>query len=179
MSRACDGTDVPVSPLPASSSNMGSPDGSRPDLEGTGYRASPMEEKINEMFVQIAKLPLLMQRKSRFESCVQTLSQTVASYYAKVTNIEHIVGSFATRVTTLETNATSVTTNTKEEKIEAMLTKRFAKFEVHSAALASSPMLVPDWKTVSCRLHIQWHLSQTKFRTLNKPLTVSQLVSQL
>ena len=84
------GTDVPVSPLPASSSNMGSPNGSLPDLEGTGYRASTMEEKINEILVQIAKLPLLMQSVSRFENCVQTLSQTVASYDAKMTNIEQI-----------------------------------------------------------------------------------------
>ena len=77
MARASDGTDVPVSPLPASSSKMGSPSGSLPDLEGTGYRANTMEEKIKEMFVQVAKLPLLIQSVSRFENCVQTLSQTV------------------------------------------------------------------------------------------------------
>ena len=35
MARASDGTDVPVSPLPASSSNMGYPNGSLPELEGT------------------------------------------------------------------------------------------------------------------------------------------------
>ena len=108
MARASDGTDVPVSPIPASSSNMGSPDGSLPDFEGTVYRASTMEEKINEMFVQIAKLPLLMQSISRFENCVQTLSQTVASYDAKTTNIEQVVSGFAARVTTLGTNTTSV-----------------------------------------------------------------------
>ena len=108
MARASDGTDVPVSPLPASSSNMGSPNGSLPDLEGTGYRASTMEEKINEMFVQIAKLPLLMQSVSRFENCVQTLSHSVASYDAKITNIEKMSSSLAARVTTLETNATTV-----------------------------------------------------------------------
>ena len=46
MARASDGTDVlPVSPVPASSSNVGSPNGARPDFEGTGYRASTMEEK--------------------------------------------------------------------------------------------------------------------------------------
>ena len=64
MAPASDGTDVPVSPLRASSSNMGSPNGSLPDFEGTGYRASTMEEKINEMFVQVAKLPLLIQSVS-------------------------------------------------------------------------------------------------------------------
>ena len=47
MSRASDGTDVPVSPVPASSSNMGSPNGSLPDLDGVGGRStSTMEEKF-------------------------------------------------------------------------------------------------------------------------------------
>ena len=49
-----------------------------------------------------------MQSVSRFENCVETLSQTVASYDAKITNIEQMVSSLAARVTTLETNATSV-----------------------------------------------------------------------
>ena len=108
MARVSDGTHVPISPAPASSSNVGSPIGSLSDLEGTGYRASTMEVKINEMFVQVVKLPLLIQSMSRFENCVQTLSQTVASYDAKITNIEQMVYSLAARVTTLETNATTV-----------------------------------------------------------------------
>ena len=54
MERVDDGIDVPVSLVPASSSNMGSPNGSLPDLDGTGFRACTME-KINEIFTQIAK----------------------------------------------------------------------------------------------------------------------------
>ena len=108
MARASDGTDVPVSQLLASSSNMGSPNGSLPDLEGTGCRASTMEEKINEMFLHIAKLPLLIQNVSRFENCVQTLSQTVASYDAKIANIEQMVSSLAALFTASETNTTTV-----------------------------------------------------------------------
>ena len=77
------------------------PNVSLPDFEGTGCRANTMELKINEMIVQIAKLPLLMQSISSFEICVQTLSHTVASFDAKIS-------SHAARVTTLETNATSV-----------------------------------------------------------------------
>ena len=42
MARVSDGTNVPISPAPASSSNVGSPNGSRPDLEGTGFRACTM-----------------------------------------------------------------------------------------------------------------------------------------
>ena len=67
-----------------------------------------MEEKINEVFVQNAILLLLMQSVPRFEICVQTLSQTVVSYNAKITNIEQIASSLAARVTILETNATYV-----------------------------------------------------------------------
>ena len=75
MARVSDGTDVPVSLVPASSSNKGSPNGSLPDLEGTGYRARTMEEKINEIYLQ---LPLFIQNAARIENCVQTL-QTVAA----------------------------------------------------------------------------------------------------
>ena len=99
MARASDGTDVPVSPLSASSSIMDSPDGSLLGLEGTGYRASTMEAKNNEMFVHVAKLPLLIQSVSRFENCVQTLSS-----------------SFAASVTTLETNATTVSSGSRLQR---------------------------------------------------------------
>ena len=104
MARASDGTDVPVSPLPASSSNMGSPNGSLPDLEGPGFRASTMEEKINEIYLQ---LPLFMHNAARIEKCVQTVAQTVAAQTTKTTNIEQIVGSLVARVTSLEQNAAS------------------------------------------------------------------------
>ena len=67
-----------------------------------------MEEKINEMFVQVAKLPLLIQSVSRSENCVQTLSQTVASYDAKSRILNKMVSSLAARVATSETNSTSV-----------------------------------------------------------------------
>ena len=50
-----------------------------------------MEEKINEMFVQVAKLRLLMQSVSRFENCVQTLSHRVALYDAKITIIAKVL----------------------------------------------------------------------------------------
>ena len=83
MARVSDGTHVPISPAPASSSNMGSPNGSLPDLEGPGFRASTMEEKINEIYLQ---LPLFMQNAARIEHCVQTLAQTVASQTTKIAN---------------------------------------------------------------------------------------------
>ena len=45
MARVNDGTDIPVSLLPATSSNIGSSNGSLLDFEETGVRASTMEEK--------------------------------------------------------------------------------------------------------------------------------------
>ena len=80
MARVNDGTRVPISPAPASSSNMGSPDGSLPDLEETGFRASTMEEKIKEIYLQ---LPLFIQNAARIENCVQTLPHTVAAQTTK------------------------------------------------------------------------------------------------
>ena len=76
MARVSDGTDVPESSVPASFSNMGSPNGSLLDLEGVGGQPS----------------------------------------------------------------------STMEENFEAMLTKRLAQFEAHSAALASIPTLVQGLK---------------------------------
>ena len=116
MAHVSDGTDVPVSPLPASSSNVGSHDGSLLDLQRTGYRASAMEEKINEMFVQVAKFPLLIQSVSKFENCVKTLPQSEATSDAKIKKIEQMVSSLAARVTALETNETSVSSGSNSAR---------------------------------------------------------------
>ena len=84
MARVSDGNVVPVSPIPAFPLNMGSPNGSLPDLEGTGFRARTMEEN-SEILLQ---LPLFKQNAARIEDCVQTLSQTVAAQMTKITSIE-------------------------------------------------------------------------------------------
>ena len=83
MARIDDASDRPMPPSPVqlSSSNFGSPDGSAPDLERTSFRPSTMEDKINEIYLQ---LPLFLQNVSRIENCVQPLSQTVS---ALTTNI--------------------------------------------------------------------------------------------
>ena len=83
---------------------MGSPNGSLPDLEGTGFRACTMEEKINEIYLQ---LPLFILNAARIENCVQTLAQTVAVQSTKITHIEQTVGSLVARVTSLEKDAAS------------------------------------------------------------------------
>ena len=75
---------------------------SLPELDGTGYRATTMEEKLNEIYLQLS---LFLQKTSRNEDCVQALSQTVAAQTTKITSIEQIAWSLSTRVTTLETGA--------------------------------------------------------------------------
>ena len=61
---------------------MGSPNGPLPDLEGTGFRACTMEQKINDIYSQ---LPLFIQNAAWIENCVQTLAQTVAAQTTKIT----------------------------------------------------------------------------------------------
>ena len=110
MVRVSDGTDVPISPAPASSSILVSPNGSLPDLEGVGgHPTSTMKENSK---------PCVPKDLPSSRSTSQYWLQYPCSY-----------------------------------RVPA------------------------DLKTVSCLLHNQWHLSHTKFRTLNSLLTVSQLVS--
>ena len=107
MARVDDGSDMPISLLPASSLNVGFLVGCTPDLEGTGIRSITMEERIKEMFTQFAQLPLLLPSVSSFENFVQTLSRTVAACDAKITNVEQTASSFAARVAALETISAS------------------------------------------------------------------------
>ena len=60
---------------------LGSPNGSLPDLDGTGFR-------VNEILTQIEKLPLLIQSVSSAFPDSEWLS-----YDAKTTNVEQMVGS--------------------------------------------------------------------------------------
>ena len=65
--------------LPASCSNVVLLTALFLTSKGTRYRANTMHQKINEMFVQVSRLQLLILSVSRFEDFVQTLSQRVAS----------------------------------------------------------------------------------------------------
>ena len=106
MARVSGGTDVSVSLLPASSSNLGSSNGSLPDFERTGSRPAPARWRRNSNEIHL-QLPLFMQNAARIENYVQTLAQTVAAKTTKITSIEQIVGSLLARVSTLEAGAAS------------------------------------------------------------------------
>ena len=89
------------------SSNLSSPDGSAPDLERMGGRSGTLDDKVNEILLQLAQQPSRTRSVSRFESCVQTLSQSRATITTKVTSIEQVVGGLASRVATSEAGAIS------------------------------------------------------------------------
>ena len=78
-------TSLPRSPMPLSS-NFGSHNGSAPDLERSSSRSSTWQDKINEIYLQ---LPLFLQNVSRIETCVQTLSQTMAAITTTVEDALH------------------------------------------------------------------------------------------
>ena len=108
MARVSDGTDVPVSPVPASSSNMGSLIGSSPDLEE--------QDTVPERGRRRSTKRSYKLQNCRY-SCRVFPDSKIASRLSpklwlhmtqKKTNIEQIVSSLAARVTALETNATSV-----------------------------------------------------------------------
>ena len=103
MARANDGTDVPIPPLTTSSSNVGTPNGSLPDLEGVGGRTtSTMWEKFEAMltkrfaqhevlFAALASIPMLVQGFTRFENSILSLTQSVASITNNISNVEQAV----------------------------------------------------------------------------------------
>ena len=100
-------TSLPGSPVAALSSNFGSPDGSDPDLERMGGRSRTLDDKVNEKLSQLTPLPLITRSVSGLESCVQTVSQSMATITTKVTSIEQLAGGLAARVAALEAGALS------------------------------------------------------------------------
>ena len=72
MASVDDGSDVPISPLLGTSSNYGSPNGSRPDLDGMGHRS------IDAQFKELRDISLPLARGfADFDNHVKTLSEAV------------------------------------------------------------------------------------------------------
>ena len=56
MACVDDGSNVPVSLLPTTSSNVGSPDGSGPDVDGMGHRACDAQFKeLRDMLLPLVR----------------------------------------------------------------------------------------------------------------------------
>ena len=82
MARVGDRSDVPITLLPASSLNVGSPVGYTPDLEGTGIRSIMMEEKQKCSHISRSchcsclpgHRPFVLQKSQMLKNCQQLRS---------------------------------------------------------------------------------------------------------
>ena len=98
---------LPVSPTPLSS-NLGSPDGSAPDLDRVGVRsASSIEERRRFSQARLASISIFVQGFTRFESSILSLTQSAVTITNKIANVEQVVDILAARVVALETSAAS------------------------------------------------------------------------
>ena len=118
MSRASNGTDVLVSPVPASSSSMGSPHGSLPDLDGVGglTRTIKIFLQFDVQFAALASIPMLVQGFTRIEKTILSLTQSVNSITNNISNIEQAVDGLAARVAALEAGAASASSGSYSAK---------------------------------------------------------------
>ena len=86
MACVDDASNVPISPLPATSTNFGSPNGSGPDLDGMGNRSSDAQFKdLRDM------LGPLVRGFTDFENHVKTISNAVGLLTSRITCVEQIV----------------------------------------------------------------------------------------
>ena len=102
---------MPISPAPASSSNLESPIGSLPDLEGVGGHLTSTQSQFEVHFAALASIPMPVQGFSRFENSIVSRTQLVASFINKISNIEQSVDGLAARVAALEAGAASVSSS--------------------------------------------------------------------
>ena len=102
MARVSDGTNVPIPPAQASSSNFGSPNGSGSDLDGLGTRSgSTTDEKLDGLLsksvhfdTQIAQIPALTNWTSRMDSHI---TKTLGDFATKLTEMEHSFSTLTAR----------------------------------------------------------------------------------
>ena len=96
MATSDDLFDVPISPIPGTSSNYGSPNGSRPDLDGMDQRA------INAKFKEIRDmLPQLARGFADFDNHVKAISEAVGAITSRVTNVEQTVNALVLQMSAL------------------------------------------------------------------------------
>ena len=127
MSRARDGTDVPVPQLPAFFSTMDSPSCFLLDFEEVGGRpTSTMEANFEVMltkrlahfqihFAALVSIPMLVQGFTRFENTILSLAQSVAYITNKISNVDQAVDGVAVRVAALEVGAASASSGSGSE----------------------------------------------------------------
>ena len=92
MACVNDGSNVPSSLLPTASSNVGSPDGSRPDVDGMGSCDAQFKE-LRDML-----LPLVRRFADFVDNHVKTISDAVVLVTSRMTNVEPIVNTLSAKM---------------------------------------------------------------------------------
>ena len=100
-----DGSDVPISPIPGTSSNYGFPNGSGPDLDGMD------QHSINAQFKDLRDI--MSRGFADFGNHIKTISEAVRAVTSRITSVEQKMAMFTTleqNVNTLTENVNSLTT---------------------------------------------------------------------
>ena len=79
MARVSDGTNVPIPPAQASSSNFGSPNGSGSDLDGMGTRSGSTTDE---------ELDVLLSKFVHFETQIAKMEQNFSTFTARLCKVE-------------------------------------------------------------------------------------------
>ena len=126
MARMSDGANVPISSAPSSSSNFGSSNSSGSDLNGRGTRPGiTTDEKLDAFLSQFAQFK---------EQIAQIL--TLANWMSRMdSHITRTLGDFATRLTEMEQNFST-------------LTARMCKVETDAASASNVSGSARSWPSV-------------------------------
>ena len=126
MEHVSDGTNVPISQAQASSSNFGSLHGSGSDLDGMDTRSGSITDE---------KLDALLSNFEHFETQIAQIPAHANCMSRMDSNITKTLGDFATRLTVMEQNFST-------------LTARMGKVETHAASASNVSDSAKSWPSL-------------------------------
>ena len=137
MASVDDGSDVPIYPMPGTSSNYGSLNGSGPDLDGMGHRS------IDAQFKEVRDILLPLARGfADYDNHVKTLSEAVGMVTSRIASVEQTVNALSAKMASfaaLEQNVSTLTENVSS------LTARICKIETNATSVSSGSDSARSW----------------------------------
>ena len=132
-----DGSDVPLSPMPGTSSNYDSLNGSGPDLDGMGHRSFDAQIKeLRDMLLPLAR------GFADFDNQVKTLCEAVGMVTCRITSVEQTVNALSAKMALFAAMEQNV--NTLTENVSS-LTARICKIETNATSVSSGSGSVRSW----------------------------------